>query len=56
MFKIIFLAVLILAVVGVIALTAIVLMVDRQSKKVFDETNKIFDEANKIFRKEFEDD
>lgn len=56
MFKIIFLAALVLAVVGVIALTAIVLMVDRQSKKVFDETNKIFDEANKIFRKEFEDD
>lgn len=49
MFKIIFLAVLNLTVVGVIALTAIVLMVDRQSKKVFDE-------ANKIFRKEFEDD
>ena len=49
MFKIIFLAVLILAVVGVIALTTIVLMVERKRKKVFDETNK-------IFRKEFEDD
>ena len=49
MFKIIFLAALVLAVVGVIALTAIVLMVDRQSKKVFKETNK-------MFRKEFEDD
>ncbi len=49
MFKIIFLAVIILVVVGVIALITIVLIVDRQSKKVFDETNK-------IFRKEFEDD
>ena len=49
MFKIIFLAVLILAVVGVIALTTIVLTVDRQNKKVFDETNE-------MFRKEFEDD
>jgi len=48
-FKIIFLAVIILVVVGVIALITIVLIVDRQSKKVFDETNK-------IFRKEFEDD
>lgn len=56
MFKIIFLVVLILAAVGVIALITIALMVDRQSKKVFDETNKIFDETNKIFRKEFEDD
>lgn len=56
MFKIIFLAALVLAAVGVIALITIVLMVDRQSKKVFDETNKIFDEANKMFRKEFEDD
>lgn len=49
MFKIIFLAVLILAVVGVIALTTIVLMMDRQSKKVFKKTNE-------MFRKEFEDD
>ena len=49
MFKIIFLAVIILVVVGVIALTTIVLMVNRQSKKVFDETIE-------MFRKDFEDD
>ena len=56
MFKIIFLAVLILAVVGVIALTTIVLMVDRQSKKVFKKTNEMFKKTNEMFRKEFEDD
>lgn len=49
MFKIIFLAALVLAVVGAIVLITIILIVDRQSKKVFKEVNK-------IFRKEFEDD